>query len=511
MLAYPHSIRAPQSRRIELSKLLGGSAILTARGPANPIIRALCVDSRRASPGAVFFALPGERHDGLSFAAEAVSRGAVAVVASRQITLPPRVTVIEAADVHACLARAAQAFHAHPERTLELCGVTGTNGKTTVTTLLQYLLEEPDEPVGLLGTVAYRLGGRTLPASRTTPEASALYDFLGQIRDAGCRRAIMEVSSHAIEQKRVFGLPLRVAAFLNLTADHLDYHGDMEGYFRAKRALFDGTNGEIPQAAVINLDDPYGERLAGELNGITRVVTFGTGPEAIFRARDIELTEGGSRFTVVGPDGTTHIRMSLLGHYNVSNALAVIALAREFGVESAQITGKLAAFPGVPGRMESIAAGQRFQVLVDYAHTEDALRNALSMLRAIVRGRLLVVFGCGGNRQRDKRPAMTSVVQQYADHCWATADNPRREPLAAIFADMRAGVCDPARIAFVEDRRRAIHLALREAQPGDTVLIAGKGHEAFQEFADTIIPFDDRMVARELAQALLTSNALPPC
>jgi UDP-N-acetylmuramoyl-L-alanyl-D-glutamate--2,6-diaminopimelate ligase len=354
----------------------------------------------------------------------------------------------------------------------------------------------------MIGTINYDLGARTVPAYRTTPEALDIYGMMAQMRDAGCRDAVMEVSSHGIDQLRVLDLEFGAAVFTNLTRDHLDYHKTLEAYFEVKTRLFTGRLGSPPKIAVVNLDDPYGARLAdqiGRMDPPVRLVTFGEDRRAAVRAAEIVLSPKSTHFEMVWPEGRSiEVESPLVGRYNVSNLLAAAATAWGLGRDPAVFLSRLAAFPGVPGRMERIDAGQPYDVFVDYAHTDDALRNALGMLRPITRGRLLVVFGCGGNRDRTKRPLMVRAVQEFADFAFATADNPRSEALERIFSDMRDGVTQPEKITWIEDRRRAVSIALDAARAGDTVLIAGKGHESYQEFADTIIPFDDRQVVREL-------------
>jgi UDP-N-acetylmuramoyl-L-alanyl-D-glutamate--2,6-diaminopimelate ligase len=382
---------------------------------------------------------------------------------------------------------------------MSVVGVTGTNGKTTVTHLLRHFLaEHGSRRVGMLGTVSYDLGQRTVPSYKTTPESLDIYGMLAQMRATGCAEAVMEVSSHGLDQQRVQGMEFAVAVFTNLTRDHLDYHGTLENYFAAKVRLFNGGVGRVPGAAVINLDDPHGLQLRDMIPAGVRVITFGEHPEAMVRAEAVELGFKGTVFKLVFPGGVLTVRSPLIGRYNVSNVLAAFAAIHALGRDLAGPAAELAHFQGPAGRMERVEAGQPFNVLVDYAHTDDALRNALGMLRSITPGRLLVVFGCGGNRDRTKRPLMTRAVQEFADCAWATSDNPRTESLSQIFADMRAGVTDESRINFVDDRRRAISLALDQARPGDSLLIAGKGHETFQEFADTVIPFSDRQVVAEL-------------
>jgi UDP-N-acetylmuramoyl-L-alanyl-D-glutamate--2,6-diaminopimelate ligase len=491
----------PVSQRIfkmapKLSDYFRDGDFLNSKGDLDRPISGLAMDSRRVMPGNVFFALPGRRADGGSFVDEAIQRGAVAIVGEKIPSgTAARVTYIHVADARRALALVSQRYFNFPDRSLDLVGVTGTNGKTTVTSLIRQLLATPVQRVGLIGTISYDLGARIVPSYRTTPESLDLYGMLAQMRDAGCRQAVMEVSSHGLDQQRVLGMQFGVAVFTNLTRDHLDYHRSMEEYFAVKSRLFTGA---APRAAVVNLDDPHGRQLAAVVPKAVRLVTFGEAPEATIRAENVRLNFKNTALRLVWPEGSLEIESPLIGRYNVSNLLAAFAACYALGRDLSVIAGRLRSFGGVAGRMERIEEGQPYNVLVDYAHTDDALHNALGMLRAITPGRLFVVFGCGGNRDRSKRPLMTAAVQEFADFSWATADNPRAEKLGQIFADMQGGVKDAAKIAFVEDRRRAISLALDAARPGDCLLIAGKGHETYQEFADTIVPFDDRQVVREL-------------
>ncbi len=494
-----NSMAAARGMNIDLATLFQGLPARIIEGTGPNLVNALCTDSRRVSPGSLFFAMGGTRTDGNYFIEEAIHRGAAAVVSeSAPGRIPTRVAYVQVDDIRKSVSEVAARFYQHPEREMTLMGVTGTNGKTTITTLVKHLMEREGEPVGLIGTVAYLLGRRSLPAGRTTPESTELYDMFAQMRDAGCRNAIMEVSSHGIDQQRVWKMPFRIAAFTNLTQDHIDYHKTMEAYFAVKARLFTGETGVPPQVAVINADDPAGRRLLGMLQQGTRAVTFGEAEDAEWRAGDLELRDSGTRFVLDCPLGRFTVHSPLLGRYNVSNVLCALAMACNSGLSIETALERLASFAGVPGRMEQIDVGQPFNVLVDYAHTPDALSNALAMLRPITRGRILVVFGCGGNRDRAKRPLMTRAVQDVADEAWATSDNPRGETIETIFNDMRAGVIHPERIHWVEDRRCAIHRAIAAAQAGDAVLIAGKGHETYQEFHDTVAPFDDRNTAREL-------------
>lgn len=472
---------------------------LSNKGDLDRPISGLAMDSRRVLPGSLFFALPGRRADGNSFVDEAIQRGAVAIVGEKIPSATAlRVTYIHVADARRALALVAQRYFGFPDKSLDLVGVTGTNGKTTVTMLVRHLLATSVQRVGLIGTIHYDLGNRVVPAYRTTPESLELYGLLAQMRDAGCRQAAVEVSSHGIDQHRVLGLNLGVAVFTNLTRDHLDYHGTMEEYFEAKARLFNGGTGQAPRAAVISYDDPYGRKLSATIPKHVKLVTYGESSAAVVRAENVGLETNGTTLRLVWPEGRIELESPLIGRYNVNNLLAAFAACYALGRDPAVIAKRLKSFVGVPGRMEKIEAGQPYNVLVDYAHTDDALRNAVGMLRAITPGRLLVVFGCGGHRDRSKRALMVAAVQEFADRVWATADNPRSEGLAQIFGDMRGGIRHADRIQFIEDRRQAIALALAAAREGDSVLIAGKGHETSQEFADTIVPSDDRQIVREL-------------
>jgi len=481
--------------------------VQAVKGTMDRPISGLVTDSRRVVPGSVFFALPGLRADGALFIDEAVSRGAVAVVAQ---TLPAhptgKVTFIQVADARAALALAAQRYYRFPDRDMTVVGVTGTSGKTAVTHLLQHFING-DQPVGLLGSIYYDLGRRTVPALKTTPEAVDICGMLAQMREAGCRQAVMEVSSHGLDQQRVRGLRFGAAVFTNLSQDHLNYHKTLAGYFEVKSGFFTGENGELPKVAVVNYDDLHGEKIIARLTALIgggasmRLVTYGENAGAQVRAEQVVLRANGTQFRLIWPGGELEVASPLIGRFHVNNVLGAVATAWGLGRDPAVFMSRLRTYGGVPGRMERIEAGQTFQVVVDSAHTEDALRNGLRTLRAITPGRLLVVFGCGGQRDRHQRALMAKAVQALADIGIATADNPRTEALAQIFEDMRDGVSEPEKMTWMTDRRRAIGLALAMAKPGDTVLIAGKGDESFQECADTVYPFDDREVARELLGA----------
>lgn len=490
-----------------LATLLEGIPVLSRSGSWKSAVSSVVTDSRRVVPGALFFALDGIRAQGHRFVDQAVAHGAAAVVSGQPVGGIPAVDAAQVAAPRQVLAEVSRRFHGHPERSLRLVGVTGTNGKTTVASLLRHLLERAESrPWGLVGTVRYHLGARSVPSFKTTPESCDLAAFFAAMRDAGCAGAALEVSSHALDQERVHGFAFAVAAFTNLTRDHLDYHGDLASYLRAKARLFDGSCGPRPGAAVLNADDPASAELARAC-GPLRPATYGLSAPADVRGRILSMDLDGTRFAVEADGRQGEFRTRLPGAYNVSNLLCALACCRALGHDPLSLASAVADFPGVPGRMERVEAGQPFPVFVDYAHTDDALRHALGMLRSITPGRLLCVFGCGGNRDRGKRPEMTRVVSAAADLAWATADNPRREPLEAIFADMRPGARGPGKVEFVPDRREAIAAACAAARPGDCLLVAGKGHETTQEFAETVVPFDDREVARDVLRRLALRGA----
>lgn len=509
------------SMSFTFQSLLEGLPVEQLRASGKVVIRALCADSRRVVPGSLFFAVKGTRTDGHFYIDEAIRRGAAAIVAERMPAMPPQAPIAIIPEIRPAMAEIARRFHQHPEQSLSLAGITGTNGKTTVAYLTRHFLQSEENCVGMLGTVEYAVGKRTLPAHRTTPEAIELISLLAQMRDFECRQVVMEVSSHAIDQGRVDHLPFEASAFLNLSRDHLDYHPSMEAYFEVKARLFNGGIGQPPGKAIINAGDPWGQKLLPRLADSLSVVRFYNETETQAElpptrfeerdllAREVTLDVSGAKFTLLTEGKTFPVTSPLLGHYNVSNLLAALGLARAMGMEIEDCLTGLETFPGVPGRMERIEAGQPFTLLVDYAHTDDALRNAIGMLRPLTKGRLLVLFGCGGNRDRAKRPLMTKAATEMADTAWATSDNPRRESIDTIFDDMRPGVAPGTPVIWIRDRREAIAAILAAAKAEDTVLIAGKGHETYQEFADTVVPFDDRLVARE-ALALLASSFTNP-
>ena len=492
----------------ELVEALGEARL---EGDAGVEIADLVYDSRRAGPGSLFFCVRGERVDGHDLAPDAIANGAVALVAERALELPVAQVVV--ADARAAMAPLAVRFWGDPSAELAVAGITGTNGKTTTAFLLRGILEDAGRRTGLLGTVKRIVGGVEEEVERTTPEAIDLQRTFRRMLDGGDVSCAMEVSSHALAYGRADGIHLTVKVFTNLTQDHLDFHSDMEDYFLAKRRLFwaaDDAGAPSPGSAVVNVDDPYGRRLFAELRGADApAVGFSAegSPGADFRAEQVEFDAAGSSFLCAGPDGSAAVEMWLPGHFNLANALAAISAAHALGVPLSDAAASLSGAARVPGRFEPVDEGQGFAVLVDYAHTPDSHENVLRAARIITAGRLICVFGCGGDRDREKRPLMGRIGAELSDLAIVTSDNPRSEDPGAIIAEILAGAGSDG-VEVEPDRRAAIAVALEAAGPEDTVVIAGKGHEQGQEFEDgRKLPFDDREVAREELRRLGSRSA----
>jgi UDP-N-acetylmuramoyl-L-alanyl-D-glutamate--2,6-diaminopimelate ligase len=463
---------------MDLERVIAALAPTDVVGRAPAEVRDLAFDVRAVEPGALFFCVPGSRADGHDFAAEAVERGAVALVVEHPVDAAVPQLVVPSS--RAAMVVVADEFFGRPTDELEVVGVTGTNGKTTTAYLLHSILDAAGRRPGLIGTVEARVGGVPRKLERTTPEAIDLQRLFREMLDAGDRSCAMEASSHASELHRLDRMRFRALVFTNLTQDHLDFHGTMERYYAAKRRLF----GEAP--AVVNVDDPWGRRLVEELGGAA--LTFGLSPEA-----------------EVGPEALAGVELRLRGRFNVLNALGAAAASRVLGIADDAIRAGLEAVRGVPGRFEEVSEGQPFTVLVDYSHTPDSLENALGAARALGDGRLICVFGCGGNRDREKRPLMGRVATELADLAIVTSDNPRREDPGEIIAEVVAGAV--GEVVVEPDRRAAIELAVEAAVAGDLVLVAGKGHEQGQEIGGTVLPFDDREVARDALRKLAGARA----
>ena len=473
-------------------------------GDLNQEIAGIAYDSRRVTPGMVFVAVPGQNTDGHEYIQTALDRGASAIICERNGMIPSGATRIKVSDVREALARVSRSYYHNPSSKLKVIGVTGTNGKTTVSFMIKAMLEQAGLPTGLLGTVHYEIRDRVIPAQRTTPESLEVQQMMAQMVRAGCKACVMEVSSHALEQKRVLGVEFDVAIFTNLTHDHLDYHGNMENYFAAKSKLFTAVaEGTKKGAAIINIDDTFGARLAGR-TGIEVQLTYAIEQQARLRATQIQLNATGSRFTVETFDEKFACRTPLIGRHNIYNSLAALGAGVALNMKVAVMQKALSNMPPVPGRLERVDAGQEFGVYVDYAHTDDALRNVLRTLRELTTGRLLLAFGCGGSRDSAKRAKMGQIAAGMADFTIITSDNPRKELPERIAAQIEEGYLSVTRegYAIELDRQRAIQQIIGKAERGDIVLIAGKGHETYQEFEDTVVPFDDRVHAREALEQL---------
>ena len=483
-------------RLVELLSALPGAD--PAPPGADPEIRRVAHDSRRVEPGDLFVAIRGEKVDGLSHVPEAIRRGAAAVVAEPAAPGPLPVPWVRVPQARRALGLLAARLAGNPAERLVLAGVTGTNGKTTTAALLQALLERRFGAAGFLGTIGYRVGRRELPADRTTPDAALLQELLAEMVREGVPAAAMEVSSHALALDRIEGCRFDLTVFTNLTRDHLDFHRDMEGYGAAKRRLFDLRKPGAP--AVVNVADPFGRLLAGQVGG--RVVTYGpTGEAADLRAESVVCDLSGVSFDAVSAAGRLPVRSPLLGRFNVDNLLAAAAGGLALGIAADEVAAALSSVRTVPGRLERVEAGQSYAILVDYAHTPDALERLLAAVRELTDRKIILVFGCGGDRDRGKREPMGRIAGARADIPIATSDNPRSEDPEAILSDVERGLAASGATKYlrIADRRQAIRAAIDLANPGTVVVIAGKGHETTQIIGDREEPFDDRAIAAELA------------
>ena len=485
---------------MKLEQLLNSTQILSIEGAVTSLaeieISQLCYDSRQVTPGALFFALPGARAKGTAFVQNAIELGAAAVVAEEAIS-GIAIPVILVREARRAMGEMAACFYQYPSHYLSVCGVTGTNGKTTTTFLVRHLCEANGRRCGLMGTVHYILPGVIEEAARTTPESIDLQEMMQRMSEGGFKAVALEASSHAIVQERLCGTEFDVAIFTNLTQDHLDFHGSMEAYFDAKTLLFKNLALQYEKRgkAVINIDDRYGRLLLDRLPDQLSVTTYGQSVHADFRAADIRFSATGTQFCLEARGRSYLVRSPLVGLFNVYNALGALASATAMGLELRRAVKALETVPQVPGRLERLPGKQPFQVYVDYAHTPDALENVLQTLHQLKRGRLIVVFGCGGDRDRAKRPLMAAAAERYGDEIIVTTDNPRTEDPLAIIADVKKGF-QSDRYHSICDREEAIYEAIRRAEPQDIVVIAGKGHENYQEVHGVKNPFDDVVVAQ---------------
>jgi UDP-N-acetylmuramoyl-L-alanyl-D-glutamate--2,6-diaminopimelate ligase len=482
---------------MQLKTLIAALSPRQIIGPLDRVVESIAYDSRRVQRNGLFVALRGEKSDGHQFIDQAVEKGATVIVTEQEVQ-SPRATCVVVENTRNALADLGAAFYQHPERRLKLAAVTGTNGKTATTFLIKHICEKAGLRCGLLGTVRYEIADRVLPAVRTTPESLDVYDMFAQMVNAGCKAAAMEVSSHALAQERVRGIEWDVAVFTNLTQDHLDFHGTMENYFEAKARLFTGLaeqKSKTKPTAVINLDDPAGAKLVDKLAKKVSILTYGVGARADFRASNYHAEFAGTSYQLDARGKSYLVRVPLIGRFNVANSMAALAAASSMGISLRDAILSLGRSPQVPGRLEAVPAKRQFQVFVDYAHTPDALLNVLKTARELSPRKLIVVFGCGGDRDKQKRPLMARVADENADFSIITSDNPRKEDPEAIIAEAAKGFRSD-HYEKITDRAHAIARAIELAQPRDIIIIAGKGHEAYQEFADHTVPFDDIQVAR---------------
>ncbi len=482
-----------------LAEVLAGVRLKKPLGAelAQKTIEDLAYDSRRVKKGGLFFAFPGARADGRSFAEQAVKAGAVAVAS--ELPAPERFQGewIEVEHGRQALALAARNFYGRPDERIGVTGITGTNGKTTTSYLVDSILRAAGKTTALIGTIEYHLGDKVLLAVNTTPESLDLYRLLEDLERMGGTFATMEASSHALALGRIYAMHFHTAVFTNLTRDHLDFHQTMENYFAAKQMLFTGAGAPAPPVAVINRDDSYGPKI--EVGRETQVLWYGLGKDATVRARHISSSFEGLRFEVQAEGQRFSVESALIGRINVYNILAACGVGLSYGLAAETIVRGIANCRSVPGRFERVDEGQPFVVVVDYAHTDDALRNVISMARSLQPKRVVTLFGCGGDRDRTKRPLMGQVAAELSDLVVLTSDNPRSEDPLDIMNDVLVGIRRKDTPCLVEpDRAAAIWRAIEEARPGDILILAGKGHETYQIVKDRTIPFDDREVAREV-------------
>ncbi|OGV66003.1 MAG: UDP-N-acetylmuramoyl-L-alanyl-D-glutamate--2,6-diaminopimelate ligase [Lentisphaerae bacterium RIFOXYC12_FULL_60_16] len=483
-------------RLVRLDALLRDVPGAASSGGRNPEVTGVVGDSRQVRPGSVFVVIRGGATDGVRFVDDACQRGAVAIVSESPLPeLRKDMVAVAVTDARRSLGLLSAAFHQHPSNRLRMTGITGTNGKTTTAYLMREMLRSQGRATGVVSTIEYEIGARSIPATRTTPDAPQLQSLLASMVSNGCQDAVMEVSSHALVQQRVAGVEFDAAIFTNLTRDHLDYHGSADAYFDAKALLFKSLgSGRKSAIAVIHADDPCGGKMAGLTTG-AEVITYGVSASAMVRAADIHPGPDGTTFRLETPWGAGEVRTGLMGRFNVQNILAAVACAVRLGVSLDTAVVAAGRMPPVPGRLQKVPSRKGFRVFVDYAHTDDALEQVLTTLREITGGRLMVVFGCGGNRDTGKRPAMGAVASRLADYSIVTSDNPRKEDPMRIIADILQGFGANRAVEVEPDRGEAIRKAIARALPGDIVLVAGKGHETFQDFGNMTVPFDDREVA----------------
>jgi len=485
---------------MRLTKILSGAPVIKLSGEQDIEIQGIAYSSKTVEPGFLFAAMKGVKFDGMDFVHDSLARGAAAVISDRAVPANFPIPWVQVCNVRLALALCSANFYSHPSEEIPVVGITGTKGKTTVTYILEAILKKSNFKPGVIGTVSYRGPNGEISAERTTPEAPDLQRMMRQMIQSGATHCVMEVSSHSLDLHRVSGIQFRVAVFTNLSGEHLDYHHSMDQYFEAKKTLFDLPGKK--RMAVVNTDNPWGKKLASQLT--TGVITYGTATSAMVRAEQFRFSEKGIEAEVRFPAGRIAILSPLLGRPNLYNILAATASALTLNIPVHKIKEGVASLQGVPGRFQKIQNPFGFHVFVDYAHTDDALKNLLQTSRELSQGRIILVFGAGGDRDKTKRPRMGEIAAAYADWTILTSDNPRSEDPLAIIACIEEGIKKTGTGKYViqPDRRKAIRDALRRAQPGDHVLVAGKGHEPYQIIGEKVLPFDDTDVINEIIKEM---------
>lgn len=486
---------------MKLNKLLEGVEAVAIKGNKYMEINGIFYDSKQLKPGGLFFAIKGTKLNGQNFIDEAIERGAVAVVSEDDFITYKNVCKVKVNDVRKSCAVAADNFYQHPSQKLNVIGITGTNGKTTTLHLIEAVLRQTGKNCGTIGTISYNVGARSIPATNTTPSAIMIQMFLHEMVKVQIPYCVMEVSSHSLHQFRVDGIIYKSAIFTNLSSEHLDYHQDIREYFAAKRRLFEMLKEE--SRAIVNADDPFAKQIIEATRA--KVLTYGIKAPADLIACEIKSSIRGSSFKVKTPKGTLDLKTALIGEYNIYNILAAASLAVSEGIDFEYIQEAIQNFKGPPGRLQKIDCGQDFSVFIDYAHTDDALAKVLGALKKLVKKRIIAVFGCGGDRDRTKRPRMGRVAAELADFLVITSDNPRSEDPRSIIEEIVKGLPDGFKKYKISlDRKKAIEASLEMAEDGDIVLIAGKGHESYQILKDTVVTFDDCKIAEEILESSRT-------
>ena len=482
---------------IKLRKLLKDINVEVVKGSRDIEITGICSHSKFVAPGNIFVARQGSCHDGHQYVSEALTGGAIAILSDfYDPFLPSNITQIVHPEVRIIEGLLANRYYGSPSKELFVVGITGTNGKTTCTYMVKHIFDGLKRRCGLIGTIEYIIGNNRYPSSRTTPDVITNQKMLREMLSQGCEAAVMEVSSHGLKQRRVQEIEFNVAVLTNLSQDHLDYHDTMENYCEAKARLFESCS----KAAIINVDDPWHKKILGNSKH-EQLISYGINQKADLKAKNISLNSEGTSFTICYKGKEIPVSWKLIGRFNIYNFLATAAVGLTLDIDLKKICSLLSSFKGVPGRLESIPNNRGLNIYVDYAHTDDAIKNALECLQELKKKKIIIVFGCGGNRDQLKRPKMAEVAEKLSDFAIVTSDNPRNENISDICHDIVKGFTDPNKYFVETDRKKAIEKAIHQAEPDDIVLIAGKGHEPYQIFAHQTIEFDDRIVAATLCES----------